>query len=69
MHDRRGRHQPLILETTTGKVDDIELDLPGETFADWYPDAKALLIGHEYRGRTELYRYDLASRALSRSAG
>jgi dipeptidyl aminopeptidase/acylaminoacyl peptidase len=63
MHDRRGRSQPLILDATS-KVDDIELDLPGETFADWYPDAKALLIGHEHRGRTELYRYDLATRRL-----
>src|SRR5439155_812647 len=66
LHDRRGRSQPLILNATSPAVDDIELDLPGETFADWYPDAKALLIGHEYRGRTELYRYDLGTRALER---
>jgi hypothetical protein len=66
MHDRRGRHQPLILDAATSKVDDIELDLPGETFADWYPDAKALLIGHEHRGRTELYRYDLGARRLEK---
>src|SRR5437660_2191496 len=68
MHDRRGRSQPLILDAATSKVDDIELDLPGETFADWYPDARALLVGHEHRGRTELYRYDLGTRALERLA-
>src|SRR5207244_11751381 len=60
------RSQPLILNATSPAVDDIELDLPGETFADWYPDGEALLIGHEYRGRTELYRYDLGTRALER---
>src|SRR5439155_33440 len=52
MHDRRGRSQPLILNASSPAVDDIELDLPGETSADWYPDAKALLIAHEYGGPT-----------------
>jgi dipeptidyl aminopeptidase/acylaminoacyl peptidase len=66
LHDRRGRSQPLILDAASSAVDDIALDLPGETFAEWYPDAQALLIGHEYRGRTELYRYDLGSRALEK---
>jgi dipeptidyl aminopeptidase/acylaminoacyl peptidase len=64
MHDRRGRSQPLLFDATTSKVDDIVLDLPGDTFAHWYPDARALLIGHEHRGRSELYRYDLAERSL-----
>ena len=66
MHDRRGRSQPLIFDAATSKVEDIALDLPGETFADWYPDAKALIVGHEHRGRTELYRYDLGTRVLSK---
>ncbi|TMC67849.1 MAG: S9 family peptidase, partial [Chloroflexi bacterium] len=66
MHDRRGRSQPLIFNATTSHVEDIVLDLPGETFADWYPDAKALLIGHEHRGRTELYRYGLAARSVEK---
>jgi dipeptidyl aminopeptidase/acylaminoacyl peptidase len=66
MHDRRGRSQPLIFDAATSNVDDIELDLAGETFADWYPDAKALLIGHEHRGRTQLYRYDLNTRTIEK---
>ena len=66
MHDRRGRSQPLILDATTSAVDDVVLDLPGETFAEWYPDANALLIGHEHRGRSELYRYDIAARSLEK---
>jgi dipeptidyl aminopeptidase/acylaminoacyl peptidase len=68
MHDRRGRSQPLIFDAATSQVEDIVLDLPGETFADWYPDAKALLIGHEHRGRTELHRYDLTTRLLEKLA-
>jgi dipeptidyl aminopeptidase/acylaminoacyl peptidase len=66
MHARRGRSEPLILDATTSKVDDISLDLPGETFADWYPDAQALLVGHEHRGRSELYRYDLGGRTIEK---
>jgi dipeptidyl aminopeptidase/acylaminoacyl peptidase len=66
MHDRRGRAQPLIFDATTSTVEDIELPLPGETEADWYPNAAALLISHEHRGRSELYRYDLATRRLER---
>ena len=64
MHDRRGRSQPLIF--SDGKVEDIVLELPGETSADWYPDAKALLVRHEHRGRGELYRYDLTTRSLEK---
>ena len=66
LHDRRGRRQPLVFDPRANSTDDVELDLPGETFAEWYPDGRALLIGHEYRGRGELYRYDLAKRGLHR---
>ena len=66
LHDRRGRRQPLLFDAASDQVHDVELDLPGETFAEWYPDGRALLIGHEFRGRGELHRYDLASRALER---
>ena len=66
LHDRRGRPQPLILDAVTQKTDDIVLDLPGETFADWYPDGRALLIAHDHRGRGELYRLELATRTMIR---
>jgi len=66
LHDRRGRRQPLIFDARANSTDDVELDLPGETFAEWYPDGRALLIGHEHRGRGELYRYDLAKRVAER---
>ena len=68
LHDRRGRRQPLIFDALASSTDDVVLDLPGETFAEWYPDGRALLIGHEHRGRGELYRYDLAKRALEQLA-
>ncbi len=68
LHERAGLRRPLLLDATTGAATEIALDLPGETFADWYPDARALLVGHDHRGRTELYRYDLDGAALERLA-
>ena len=68
VHDREDVERPLIFDAKTGASREIALDLPGETFADWYPDARSLLIGHDHRGRTELYRLDLASSALERLA-
>jgi acetyl esterase/lipase len=68
VHDREDLERPLIFDARAGTSREIQLDLPGETFAEWYPDARSLLIGHDYRGRTELYRYDLASAALERLA-
>jgi acetyl esterase/lipase len=66
LHERRGQRQPLIFDIRTQRVDDVELDLPGETYADWYPDARSLMIAHDHRGRGELYRYELGSRRLER---
>ena len=68
VHDREDLERPLIFDAKAGTSNEIRLDLPGETFADWYPDARSLLIGHDHRGRTELYRYDLASAKLERLA-
>jgi dipeptidyl aminopeptidase/acylaminoacyl peptidase len=68
VHDRQDLERPLIFDARAGTSREITLDLPGETFADWFPDARSLLIGHDHRGRTELYRYDLASSGLERLA-
>ena len=67
-HEREGRWQPLILDALTGAERVLEIDLPGETEPSWYPDALALLLRHEHRGRGELYRYDLGSGTLERLA-
>jgi len=66
VHDLEDLERPLILDAKTGASTEIGLELPGETFADWYPDARSLLIGHDHRGRTELYRFDLATVTLER---
>jgi dipeptidyl aminopeptidase/acylaminoacyl peptidase len=65
-HEREGFQRPLILDAPSGVTREIALDLPGETHADWYPDGGALLVGHDRRGRGELYRYDLGTGALDR---
>ncbi|MBX6370808.1 MAG: prolyl oligopeptidase family serine peptidase, partial [Acidothermus sp.] len=68
LHERRGRLEPLLWNPLSGEQFDPELDLPGEVYAEWYPDATALLIGHDFRARTELFRYDLTTRSLTRVA-
>ncbi len=60
-HQRRGRWEPMIWDPLSGEVTELELDLPGDVSAEWYPDASALLIAHSYRARDELWRYDLAT--------
>ncbi|OXM58374.1 S9 family peptidase [Amycolatopsis thailandensis] len=65
LHERRGREELLIWDTAADTEQEIELDLPGEVVAGWYPDARALLVVHFHQGRSSLHRYDLASGQLS----
>jgi dipeptidyl aminopeptidase/acylaminoacyl peptidase len=66
-HDREGSRRPMVYDVASKRELPLRLDLPGEVIATrWYPDAKALLINHEHRGRCELYRYDLATETLSK---
>jgi dipeptidyl aminopeptidase/acylaminoacyl peptidase len=73
LSDRTGRTRPELLDLATGERTPLELDLPGEVYvADWWPDASALLLGHDHLGRTELHRYDLGrhtSEALDLTTG
>jgi dipeptidyl aminopeptidase/acylaminoacyl peptidase len=65
-HDRQGSRRPMVYDVAARREIPVALALPGEILATrWYPDAKALLINHEHRGRCELYRYDLATQTLS----
>ncbi|MFF3288859.1 prolyl oligopeptidase family serine peptidase [Streptomyces sp. NPDC003023] len=64
-HQRRGRWEPMIWDAASGEETDLGIELPGDVSADWYPDGSALLIGHSFEARGELWRYDLASRALT----
>ncbi|MFF8895948.1 S9 family peptidase [Streptomyces lydicus] len=62
-HQRRGRWEPMIWDPLTGVETPLEIDLPGDVGADWYPDGSALLVEHEYQARSELWRFDLAGAA------
>ncbi|MFE7978748.1 prolyl oligopeptidase family serine peptidase [Streptomyces shenzhenensis] len=64
-HQRRGRWEPLVWDVASGEETELALDLPGDVSADWYPDGAALLIAHSFEARSELFRYDLASRELT----
>src|SRR6266700_2489305 len=66
LHERQGLKRPLIFDAAAGRDEEFAIDLPGEVSADWYPDARALLIAHDHRGRGELYRLDLATKQIER---
>ncbi|WP_125263771.1 prolyl oligopeptidase family serine peptidase [Streptomyces alboflavus] len=65
-HQRRGRWEPMVWDVATGEQTDLALDLPGDVSAEWYPDGSALLVGHGFEARGDLWRYDLAGRELTR---
>ncbi|WP_033261659.1 S9 family peptidase [Amycolatopsis vancoresmycina] len=65
LHERRGREELLVWDVRADSETEIELDLPGEVVAGWYPDARALLVVHFHEGRSSLHRYDIDSAELS----
>ena len=65
-HERDGVWRPLIFDVRAASERLIDVDLPGEIEPSWYPDARALLLRHEHRGRGELYRYDLDAQTTER---
>jgi hypothetical protein len=65
LHERRGREELMIWDVTADTEAEIELDLPGEVAAGWYPEAEALLVAHFHQGRSSLFRYDIATGELS----
>jgi dipeptidyl aminopeptidase/acylaminoacyl peptidase len=51
--------RPAIWDLVTKERRDIAVDLPGAVFpVEWWPDASALLVRHEWEGRAQLYRLD-----------
>ncbi|MGH3628433.1 MAG: prolyl oligopeptidase family serine peptidase, partial [Sciscionella sp.] len=64
-HERNGREELLVWDVTTDTETLIELDLPGELSAGFYPDGAALLVVHTHSARDTLHRYDLATGELS----
>jgi dipeptidyl aminopeptidase/acylaminoacyl peptidase len=67
-HQRGGRWEPLVWDVSTGEETDLQLAdrLEGDLSAEWYPDGSALLVAHSFEARSELWRYDLATRRLER---
>jgi dipeptidyl aminopeptidase/acylaminoacyl peptidase len=65
-HERAGEERPAIWNVATGEWHELDLGLAGpvETL-DWWPDASALLIGHNDDGRDRLYRYEMSSGELT----
>ena len=60
-HERRGRDELLIWDVAADTETVLELDLPGDVTADWYPNGDALLVVHTHRSRNTLHRLDLAT--------
>nr|WP_128381745.1 prolyl oligopeptidase family serine peptidase [Streptomyces cavernae] len=67
-HQRHGRWEPLVWDVASGEETDLGLAarLAGDLTAEWYPDGSALLVVHSFEARSELWRYDLATRQLDR---
>ncbi|WP_129841538.1 prolyl oligopeptidase family serine peptidase [Streptomyces sp. RFCAC02] len=65
-HQRRGRWEPLVWNPLTGEEQELDLGLPGDIAAEWYPDGSGLLVSHSYRARDELWRHDGATGATER---
>ncbi|MGW1882879.1 prolyl oligopeptidase family serine peptidase [Streptomyces sp. NPDC001970] len=65
-HQRRGRWEPMLWDVASGEETDLAIELPGDVAAEWYPDGSALLIAHSFEARSELWRFDAATRELTR---
>ncbi len=54
--------RPAVWDVATGERRDIAVDLPGGVFpVGWWPDGAAILARHEFQGRGQLLRIDLAT--------
>ncbi|MBT2507579.1 S9 family peptidase [Streptomyces sp. ISL-98] len=63
-HQRRGRWEPMVWDVGSGEETELGIELPGDVSAEWYPDGSALLVAHSFEARSELLRYDFATRQL-----
>ncbi|MGW0559944.1 prolyl oligopeptidase family serine peptidase [Streptomyces sp. NPDC003016] len=63
-HQRRGRWEPMVWDVASGEETELGIELPGDVSAEWYPDGSALLVVHSFEARSELWRYDFATRQL-----
>jgi acetyl esterase/lipase len=64
------RSRPWIWDLSSGALEEIALDLPGDIARVWwYPDGRRLLLHHEHEARPSLHRLDLASRRTEQVVG
>ncbi|MFC9064634.1 S9 family peptidase [Streptomyces harbinensis] len=63
-HQRHGRWELLIWDPLTGEQRELACELPGEVGAEWYADGSGVLIEHDYRARSELWRADVDGHTL-----
>jgi len=64
-HERHGRDELLLWEPEPDVVRELDLPLEGEISATPAPDGSWLAVVAEHRGRTTVYRYDLATGGLN----
>ena len=65
-HELEGDERPGIWDLATGERTNLAIELDGAVSAvDWWPDGSALLLVNLFEGRSYLYRYELASSALT----
>ncbi len=58
-HQRHGRWEPMVWNPLTGETTELDLGLPGDVSAEWYPDGDALLIVHSHQARSEMWRCEI----------
>jgi len=64
-HERDGLQRPAIWDLHTGERRDYAVDLPGDVeVEDWWPDGSALLLVHDYEGRSRLHGLELTTGRL-----
>ncbi|GAA1995825.1 S9 family peptidase [Nakamurella flavida] len=63
-HERRGRDELLVWDPTTGAVQELVVDLPGDLDGDFEPDGGAVLVLRTHAGRTTLHRFQPATGEL-----
>ena len=65
LHERRGREELLIWDVDAGTETEIVTRPARRARRRLHPDGPALLVGHTHAARSRLYRYDLATGALT----
>jgi dipeptidyl aminopeptidase/acylaminoacyl peptidase len=62
VHERQGVPALLVWDPVTGDQSEVPVDAPGEvTDAEWWPDARSVLVALDHEARTTLVQVDLAS--------